>query len=295
MNEFIILENEFLTVYLHPKGAEIHKIIGKEDGINYMWKRDPRQWGSSAPILFPIVGSLNNNQTIIENNTYQMNQHGFARHEVFSIEDLGTNYVVFQLESNEEILKQYPYLFKLQIEYRLENNRLDCIMKVFNNDNKEIYFQIGGHPAFACPFIEGEDVNKYYIEFANKEHIYNKVINLEPKGMNREEHLFFDNEQRFFIQQRLFENDAIVLKDVKSPYLSLKNLYNQKSIRFYLNNFTYLGIWAAKHVGDLIAIEPWVGHLDYLDFNDEFKNKESIVNLNVGKEFICSFGIEINQ
>lgn len=41
-----------------------------------------------------------------------------------------------------------------------------------------------------------------------------------------------------------------------------------------MENFEHLGIWAAKHVGGLIAIEPWVGHNDYVGFTGEFKEKK---------------------
>ncbi|MFR1297934.1 MAG: hypothetical protein ACLSBH_22455 [Coprobacillus cateniformis] len=62
-----------------------------------------------------------------------------------------------------------------------------------------------------------------------------------------------------------------------------------------MENFEHLGIWAAKHVGGLIAIEPWVGHNDYVGFTGEFKEKESIVALPQNQEFECKFTVEINQ
>ena len=46
----ITLKNDFLEVQLANKGAEIIKIIGQKDQINYMWRRDPIQWANSAPI-----------------------------------------------------------------------------------------------------------------------------------------------------------------------------------------------------------------------------------------------------
>ena len=59
----ITLKNEVLEVTLANKGAEIIKIVGQDDQINYMWRRDPIQWANSAPILFPIVGALQNNDS----------------------------------------------------------------------------------------------------------------------------------------------------------------------------------------------------------------------------------------
>lgn len=62
-----------------------------------------------------------------------------------------------------------------------------------------------------------------------------------------------------------------------------------------MDNFNHLGIWTSKHVGGLLAIEPWVGHSDYVGFTGEFKEKEGVVALAKQEEFMCQFTIEINQ
>lgn len=298
MNQEVImitLKNDFLEVVLENKGAEIIKIVGQSDQINYMWRRDPIQWGSSAPILFPIVGALQNNECRIDGKTYSMTQHGFSRHSEYRANQLSDTEVVFTLEPNEEILKQYPYLFKLEVTYSLNDNVLACNLKVTNTDNKEIYFQIGGHPAFACPFMEGESSNDYYLEFSDNETLARKVLNLEKKGISHETVSFLDNEKRFFVRQELFSNDTIVLENFKSNKMALKSLNHNKSLVVHMDGFTHLGIWAAKHVGGLIAIEPWFGHSDYDDFCGEFKDKEGIVSLKENEQFEAAFKIEINQ
>lgn len=291
----ITLKNDYLEVTLANKGAEIIKIVGQEDQINYMWRRDPSQWASSAPILFPIVGALQNGECRIDGKTYKMNQHGFSRHSEYVANQLNDSEVVFTLESNEEILKQYPYLFKLEVTYRLEKNILVCDLKVTNVDKQDIYFQIGGHPAFACPFIEGESSNDYYLEFSDFETIGRKIINLENKGITHEKAPLFDHERRVFVRQELFSNDTIILENFKSNQVALKSLNHQKSIVVHMDKFTHLGIWAAKHVGGLMAIEPWFGHSDYEDFNGEFKEKEGIITLKANESFNAAFKIEINQ
>lgn len=291
----ITLKNDYLEVTLANKGAEIIKIVGQEDQINYMWRRDPSQWASSAPILFPIVGALQNGECRIDGKTYKMNQHGFSRHSEYVANQLNDTEVVFTLESNEEILKQYPYLFKLEVTYRLEKNILVCDLKVTNVDKQDIYFQIGGHPAFACPFIEGESSNDYYLEFSDFETIGRKIINLENKGITHEKAPLFDHERRVFVRQELFSNDTIILENFKSNQVALKSLNHQKSIVVHMDKFTHLGIWAAKHVGGLMAIEPWFGHSDYEDFNGEFKEKEGIITLKANESFNAAFKIEINQ
>ena len=66
----VTIKNEYLEAQFDPKGAEISKIIGMQDGINYMWKQDPCLWGHSAPVLFPIVGALKNGTCRIDGKDY---------------------------------------------------------------------------------------------------------------------------------------------------------------------------------------------------------------------------------
>lgn len=291
----ITLRNSELEVSLHPKGAEIHKIIGQHDKINYMWKRDPILWANSAPILFPFVGAVNNDEFRIDGKTYTMTQHGFARHSEFTTEQTSDTEVIFTLTSNDYIKEHYPYLFELKVTYRLEKNRLICHMTVKNIDNQEITFGIGGHPAFACPFMDNESSNDYYIEFSENETLERKMIDVAARGMSHKTQPLFDNERRFFVRQAMFDTDAVVVKNFKSESVSLKSLNHQKSIVFHMYGFEHLGIWASKHVGGLIAIEPWVGHNDYVGFTGEFKEKEGVKTIAPNTTFECEFQIEINQ
>ena len=289
------LSNQYLTVNLHPKGAEIISIVGNQDHINYMWKRDACQWANSAPILFPIVGAIKNDTCRIDGKEYHMTQHGFARHNEFEIKNQSQTEVTFTLVSNDEIIKQYPFLFELNATYKLVENTLTCFINVKNKDHQTIYFQVGGHPAFACPFMENESSNDYYVEFAEYETRNQKVIDVAKRGMSHVQLPFFDHEKRFFVRQQLFNNDAIVIKDFKSENISIKSLNHQKSIVFHMQGFDHVGLWTAKHVGGLLAIEPWIGHADYVDFDGEFKEKESCVALDTDKEFNVQFAVEINQ
>ena len=75
--------------------------------MNYMWKRDPSLWASSAPILFPIVGALRNNECTIDGKKYTMTQHGFSRHNLYKVNQINDTCVEFILEPNEDILKQH--------------------------------------------------------------------------------------------------------------------------------------------------------------------------------------------
>lgn len=290
-----ILKNDLLEVMLSPKGAEIISIVGQQDGINYMWKRDARQWGNSAPILFPIVGKVRNDEYRVDGKAYSLTQHGFARHNEFKVIEASDTKVIYELESNDELIKMYPYLFKLLVVYTLEQKSLSCSCIVNNEDNKDMYFQIGGHPAFSCPFKEDESSNDYYLEFSENETLCEKILDPIQNGMTNITRPFLENEKRFFVRQESFNRDAIVLENFKSKSITLKSLNHNKTLSVHMENFTHLGIWAAKHVGDLVAIEPWIGHTDYIDFKGELKDKTGVKSIKSGESFNCCFTIEINQ
>ena len=122
-------------------------------------------WNRHAPILFPIVGKLKNNETIINGKTYHMGQHGFARDEEFV--ELEKNDVEhkYLLESNKETLKMFPFKFQLYVSHKLEENSVITTYEIVNKDEKKMIFGIGGHPAYICDYSSG----KYSIEFEKQE------------------------------------------------------------------------------------------------------------------------------
>jgi len=78
-------------------GAELISI--QKDGQE-MLHDGKEYWNRHAPILFPIVGALKDGKTIIENKTYEMGQHGFARDMEFKQVDKKDDEVEFILEAN---------------------------------------------------------------------------------------------------------------------------------------------------------------------------------------------------
>ena len=56
--EQFYLENMNLKVTINQKGAEVSRVLSKEKGTEYMWNADSAYWNRTAPVLFPIVGSL---------------------------------------------------------------------------------------------------------------------------------------------------------------------------------------------------------------------------------------------
>jgi len=60
------LENEFLCVAINEFGAELTSIVRKSDQSEYVWNANPTFWGKHAPLLFPIIGRLKDQEYTLD-------------------------------------------------------------------------------------------------------------------------------------------------------------------------------------------------------------------------------------
>ena len=281
-----------LKIQTKKSGAELTSIKynGKEmlfQGSQVLDINGNAFWKRQAPILFPIVGQLKNSQTQIEGETYEMSQHGFARDMDFE-EILKTeskhHYI---LKYNEETLKKYPYRFELHVIYEITEDILTVKYQVKNIDNKTIYFGIGGHPAFNCDYSSGE----YEIVFNEKEENI-EFLKLKDGLINTEkaENILQDN--KIYLNENSFDNDAIIMKNLESNRVVLQNYKtNKKVLEFDFTGFPYLALWSKKRA-PFVCIEPWKNTADSVDSTQIYKDKENIIELPIDKEFECKYSIK---
>ena len=173
----ITLKNDMLTAIIESKGAELQSLVHK-NGIQYMWSGDASFWGKHSPVLFPIVGSLKDDTYYYNNKAYKLPRHGFARDMVFTARQLHENEAVFTLKHSKKTLEVYPFPFTLKLRYQLQDNRLLCTYEVTNTGESDMYFSIGGHPAFALPLVNGTVYTDYFLLFSKAESLQRyKLIN----------------------------------------------------------------------------------------------------------------------
>ena len=281
-----------LEIDTKPQGAELTSIQfnGKEmlfQGTKVLDQEGKPFWKRQAPILFPIVGQIKNSKTIIEGNSYEMSQHGFARDMDFE-EILKTetkhHYI---LKYNEETLKKYPYKFELKVIYEVIENTLNVTYQVKNIDDKEIYFGLGGHPAFNCDYNNGE----YEIAFTEKEDKI-EFLNLKDGLVDIEKAENILNNNKIQLKENTFENDAIIMKNIKSNKVILQNnKTNKKILEFDFTGFPYLAIWSKKGA-PFVCIEPWQNTADKINSNGILKEKENINSLKSQDTFECKFSVK---
>ena len=129
-----------LEIITTPSGAELTSIKyhGEEflhQGEKVLDSNGKVYWKRRAPILFPIVGSLKNNTTIINGEKFEMLQHGFARDMKFDMLKISEREHIYVLKYNQETLKMYPFKFELYVNFFI-NPLLKVIVFLLKYVNK---------------------------------------------------------------------------------------------------------------------------------------------------------------
>jgi galactose mutarotase-like enzyme len=281
------LENDFLRILISDAGAELQSIINKKTNLEYLWQAGA-EWPKHAPVLFPFVGQLKNNSYYYINKEYHSNRHGFAREKIFHAEAEGNQKILFSLSDDEQTKLQYPFHFRLGIHYEILENTLIVSYSVNNTDKNNLLFSIGAHPAFKVPLRLNEQYDDYYLRFEKNETIERLLL---TNGLISDQTIPFLNDSNILpLNKSMFYDDAIVLKNLQSELISLKNKKTNNGLHFIFKGYPYFGIWAA-HDANFICLEPWHGIADRTDHNQNLKDKEGIISLPSGENFICSFSI----
>lgn len=274
-----------LNIKVSNIGAELTSINfnGAEmlhDGRNF--------WDRQAPVLFPTVGRLRDNKTIINDKEYEIPQHGFAKDMEFElIEDLESA-KVYMTKSNENTLKMYPFEFELYVAYIIQKDTLTVKYKVINKSKTQMLFGIGGHPGFALKLPQEE----YYFELNRKE-TSPKFMEVEGNYISNypAKNILKDN-KIIEIEKDSFINDAIMMKNLKSTKITLKQKKdNEKILEFNFEDFPILAIWSMPNA-PFICLEPWFNYADRVEETGYFKDKEGVIKLEPEREFDCKFSIK---
>jgi galactose mutarotase-like enzyme len=281
-----------LKVIVNRLGAQLTSIKLKNDNTEYLWQGDTITWSDHAILQFPIIGNLDSNQYRLDGMVYKMMSHGFARLNDFKISKKGSDFIEYQLESNDETRKMYPFDFVFSVKYQLANQLLKVIFTVENTGNNEMYFTLGYHPGFNCPILpEKEKFTDYYLKFDKKETLYRTY--LEKNLLTGKREIVLNNTDTLRIKKELFSDDALVFEQIQLRSISLRSDISKKSVTVNIADAPYLGIWSPAKDGNFVCIEPWYGLADFKNNIVDFKNKAGMQKLNPNQIFNTKFEIQI--
>ncbi|SDJ19907.1 aldose 1-epimerase family protein [Streptococcus equinus] len=278
----IELKNDFLTVQFKEFGGALSSIKDK-DGIEYLWQGNPEYWSSQAPVLFPICGSLRDDEAIYRPCTHPhftgiIPRHGLVRKKNFTYEQISDNSLAFSIRATDETLANYPYDFELRIVYTLVDKTISVTYQVTNHEKaKAMPYFIGGHPGFNCPLLFDERYEDYYLEFEKEETCTVPETFPETGLLDVNKRTpFLQNQKVLELDYGLFAKDAITLDQLASRSVSLKSHKHDKGLRLDFADFPNLILWSTTTKGPFIALEPWSGLSTSLDESDVLEDKRQV-------------------
>ena len=291
------LESRDLIIEISDKGAELQSIHSKIDNTEFLWQSKAPYWTGRAPILFPIVCSLKDGRYNLDGKSYEMPQHGFARRSAFKLIKREKSAAVFELTSNDETKKSFPFDFKLTITYLVINDTVSIEYKVTNlSNNIEMFFNIGTHEAYSCPINDDECFEDYYLEFEPFEgKLMATEITSEGLLEKNQNEILLDNFRLNLDYDIFTKHKTLVFENSPFKSVTLKSIKSKQAICVDFNE-PHVGIWTQHQSGGrppFICIEPWIGLPDEVISNGNIEDKKGIIKLAPNESLVNEHTITI--
>jgi len=278
MTDLITIANDHLSAAINPFGAELTSLTDAQ-GRELMTNADPAFWTGHAPILFPVVGVVNDGVIRLDGRDYPMPKHGFARHSAFTVVDQSATSATLRLTDSPETRAAYPFAFALDIVFTLDGATLSIEAQVRNTGDVTLPASFGFHPAFAWPLPYGQDRAVHRIMFESEEPDALRVI--APDGtIAREERASPLEGRDLFLRDDLFATDALVWDDVKS-HAVIYGAPQGPHLAIAFPDTPKLGIWT-KPGAAYVCVEPWHGIADPTGYTGEYRDKPGVFEVAAG-------------
>ena len=284
----IHLDNGILQTDINEVGAELTSL--KLDGIERIWQGDPAIWARHAPLLFPLIGRLLNQQYELDGEVISAPMHGFCRDRRFEVVSQSATAVTFRTADDAETWKVYPFHFALEVAFSLEGSTVVKRHTVANRSDREMPFELGGHDAYRTTLMPGEVMSDYAVAFEGCDH-------LEPFGMDANGALELPKGHvalKDGVLEQLPEQlglDTIVLDNLPVRKAALFSRRSGRRATIEFEDFPYLAIWTAQKgvTTNYLCLEPWSTLPDGHFMGRKLTDKPGIVRLAPGGKKTLTF------
>lgn len=277
----VTIQSPTTRVVVNSYGAQIRSVV--KGGVEYMWQADPEYWGRTAPVLFPFVGKLKDDQYQAGGEMIAMSQHGFLRDREFTVVSESETSVIFEYTSTLADYELYPCDFTVQISYTVEGNKVTTDYNVINNSSYQIPYQIGAHPAFNVESVD--NLTAVFSDQAVTQHFFAGGLQTNTEdAVIGELPLSYD----------LINKNLPCYSDFSDHRLTLKQS-GQDFIKFDFTSMEYLAIWSPEYKrAKFVCIEPWNGICSRADQEGySLENKDGMNVLAANSSERCSFSFEL--
>ena len=290
------MENEYLKVDITLDGGNVTSIYDKKKNVEYLYQKDERSWMGQDVIIFPVIGGLKDKEYFVDGKLYSMKNHGLIRYVKLDVVSLTDNKIVLGYKYNEETLKQYPYKFNFEMCYRLNGSELTVEYRVYNLDDKDMYFSVGGHPAL---IVNGYETDTEFV-YDNVKLLFDKDYNTKEYVLNNDGTLIskvVDTiiPKEFVLNKQIIEEAKTLIYEVYNKnegigVTGVKLISGDEEFDFAFNCKT-LAIWTNPNFGNYLCVEPWWGVPDFESTDKVLENKKLIDKLEPNEYYYSDYKI----
>lgn len=274
--EFI--ENKNFKMIINNVGGSLCSLVDKRNNEELIHQVDDGGWPVQDVMIFPLIGQY---EFETNNKTYNMpTRHGFIRNKKLEFNKINENKIIATYISTNDDLTYYPFKFKYEITYILDEDKYILNFKITNLDSKTMYYSLGNHLGIKTN-------NKCYIDLKN-----NQNILLLKDG------LIDLNEQKFELNKFKLEPEIFSKYDT----LVFKNNTKEVKLVTITHRFIYkfeaplIAIWQNPSTNNFVCIEPWWGIASYIKNEKQLEKRAFIekINPNTSKEYTSTITILLN-
>lgn len=226
------IQNRDLTLTAVTKGGLLHT-LRTAAGKDLLWDGKAEIWGARAPVCFPWCGRIQDDWYETDGRRHKTStRHGFARDVEHELVAQSANAMTFKFVwKGDEV---WPWAFTLRTTHKVEGKRAYTVCTATNDSDFPMPTQMGFHPGFACPFVEGSDIEEYAVRFAD-----GRTIPLE---------------------RHMFDADSMAVTG-GGDWVRLEHVPSGQYIE--LNNKGWFNtlIWSKPGIPGFVCIEPWSGYV----------------------------------
>jgi len=281
------IASDRLTAEISEDGAELVRLTDAA-GRDWLWDGDPAFWSGRAPILFPIVGTLNGDAYRWRDGDHALPRHGFARRRRFVLAGQDDDGLVLRLDSDEASRAIWPFDLTLDMIFTIRAATLTMTGRVANRGTTSMPVSFGFHPALRWPLPGEAGKAGHVIRFDRPEPA--PIRRLDAAGLldpaPRPTPVEGD---RLPLDDGLFVEDALIFDRLDSRSLIYQGPRGAR-VAIDFDTMPHLGLWTKPGAGYL-CIEPWQGYSDPAGFTGPLDEKPGMVSIAPGAS--RSFGMAI--
>lgn len=286
----IELKNDQLNVVISLLGAEIQSVTRTDDKFSYIWNDTTgKYWGRHAPILFPIIGQINQNTYYMNGEKYNLTQHGFLRDQTFEVVSQSASAVSLKSVANVNTRAKFPFDYQVTVNYSLDASALKVEFNVENLDTKPMYYSLGLHPGFNTT----GDFSKYALQFDPAvDALENQEVDPAPL-LNGKTHPVKLNNGAYDLSHAKLDDGLVVFSAKGLNHVKLASPEAKHAVELNISDFPYLAVWSPeKKNADFVCVEPFNGLPDVYGEPERMQDKKAVNTVAAGQTDV--FGTEIS-